>query len=469
MSVKILAVDDDADLLGLLNTVLTGVGYDVSTADTLAAARKQFGNGLPDIVLCDLVLPDGSGMDLLREIRASNSQANVLVMTAYSSVKSAIEAMREGAYDYISKPFDVDELKLVVAKACERGRLVEENVYLRKEVEQRYSFSNVVGNSPAMQDIFDLVRRVAGIRSTVVIEGESGTGKELIARAIHYAGPRAKKHFVSINCGALPENLLESELFGHERGAFTGAVREKPGLFQEANKGTLFLDEIGEMTLATQVKLLRVLQEKCVRKVGGNREEPIDVRIVAATNRDLREMVESGEFREDLYYRINVIPMRLPPLRHRREDIPLLVDHFLHKCSKAIGIVQKQIHRNALRVLEAYPWPGNVRELENVIERSVALCADETITADTLPAYLVTPGHQATDWISLPPDGLMLEDFIDKARAQLIAQALERTRGVQTKAASLLGMSLRSFRYYAKKAGGAASPPDSDDDEVANG
>src|SRR5262249_11404992 len=267
-------------------------------------------------------MPAGNGLDLLKEIKAGNPNAAVIMMTAYTSTKSAIEAMRLGAYDYISKPFDVDELKIVAQKALERAELVDENVYLRRELEQKYTFNNIIGKSPRMQAIFALVDRVARTSSTVLIHGESGTGKELIARAIHFASPRAARRFLSINCGAMPENLLESELFGHERGAFTGAVREKKGLFQEADRGTLCLDEISEMTPAMQVKLLRALQEKVVRKVGGNVEEAVDARVIAATNQDLEAKLAAGEFREDLYYRINVLPIHLPPLRQRREDIP---------------------------------------------------------------------------------------------------------------------------------------------------
>jgi two-component system response regulator PilR (NtrC family) len=304
-----------------------------------------------------------------------------------------------------------------------------------------------------MQEIFSLIERVARTNSTVLIRGESGTGKELIARAVHFQSPRSEKRFLSINCGALPENLLESELFGHEKGAFTGAVREKKGLFQEANQGTLFLDEIGEMTPPMQVKLLRALQDRRIRRVGGNQEEPVDVRIIAATNKDLAQSIESGEFREDLFYRINVIPIELPSLRHRREDVSLLVDHFIRKFSESMGMEPRPISVEALRALESYDWPGNVRELENTIERALALATDDRLSTRDLPPNILSGKLEAVEAIYLPEDGLDLEAHLDEIRRQLMQQALERTNGVQTQAAEILSMTFRSFRYYAKKLG----------------
>ena len=304
-----------------------------------------------------------------------------------------------------------------------------------------------------MQAIFGLIERVARTASTVLIHGESGTGKELIARAIHFSSPRATQRVLAINCGAMPENLLESELFGHERGAFTGALRDKKGLFQEANHGTLFLDEIGEMSLTMQVKLLRVLQEKLVRRVGGTTEEPVDVRIIAATNQNLAEKIVRGEFREDLFYRINVIPISIPPLRSRREDIPLLVDHFLHKYSAALGVPPKRISAEAMRLLESHSWPGNVRELENLIERAIALSTGSAITNSDLPTSLAAGSPRDDQGVALPPEGLDLEALLEVIRADVMRQALDRSGGVQTQAAELLRMSFRSFRYYARKAG----------------
>ena len=404
-------------------------------------------------MLCDIIMPDGNGLDLLQEIKQQDARISVIMMTAYTSTKSAIEAMKRGAYDYISKPFDVEELKVVVQKALEKAELVDENIFLRRELEDKYRFSNIIGRSRPMQEIFALIERVSRTSSTVLVEGESGTGKELIARAIHYESPRASHRFLSVNCGALPEELLESELFGHERGSFTGAVREKKGLFREAHGGTLFLDEISEMSPAMQVKLLRALQEKKVRRVGGNAEESVDVRIIAATNRDLKEQTETGLFREDLFYRINVIPLRLPPLRRRREDIPLLVDFFIKKYSDSMGIEPKKISVEAMRILESYHWPGNVRELENVIERALALSTGEAMTGDDLPTHLMQPHPVRDDETILPEDGLQLEPYLDDVRRQLMAQALKRCNGTQTQAAELLGMTFRSFRYYAKKMG----------------
>jgi two-component system response regulator PilR (NtrC family) len=462
---RLLIVDDEASLVDFLSLLFQGEDYQVETARSVEEARRCLEHATFDLVLCDILMPDGNGLDLLKEIKlngnGSGSSGNgglggnpaVIMMTAYTSTKSAIEAMKLGAADYVSKPFDVDELKIVAQKALEREQLADENVYLRRELEQKYTFNNIIGKSQRMQAIFSLIERVARTTSTVLVHGESGTGKELIARAIHFASPRASRRFLSINCGAMPENLLESELFGHERGAFTGAVRDKKGLFQEADRGTLFLDEIGEMTPTMQVKLLRALQEKVVRKVGGTEEESVDVRIIAATNQDLESRLQTGEFREDLYYRINVLPIHLPPLRQRREDIPLLVEFFLQKYSRQMDLPTRQISIEAIKMLESYDWPGNVRELENLIERALALSHSDTITTRDLPVHLLTNRRTHPDLVQLPEEGLDLEAYLEDIRAQLMVQALERTQGVQTQAAELLGMSFRSFRYYAKKAG----------------
>jgi DNA-binding NtrC family response regulator len=453
MDASLLIVDDEASILEFLSMLFESEGYAVETARSAAEAQRTLAGRSFDLVLCDILMPDGNGLDLLKEIKVASPRTAVVMMTAYTSTKTAIEAMKLGAWDYVSKPFDVEELKIITQKALERAELVEENVYLRRELEQKYTFNNIIGKSPRMQAIFALIERIARTSSTVLIHGESGTGKELIARAIHFASPRAGRRFLSINCGALPENLLESELFGHERGAFTGAVREKKGLFQEADHGTLFLDEIGELTLPMQVKLLRALQEKTVRKVGGNQEESVDVRVITATNQNLDSLLGGGQFREDLYYRINVLPIHLPPLRQRREDIPLLVDFFLQKYSRQMELPPRQISVEAMRLLEAHDWPGNVRELENVIERALALSHSETITTRDLPGQLLGGRRSGLDVAELPAEGLDLEGYLEDIRAQLMAQALERSGGVQTQAAELLRMSFRSFRYYAKKAG----------------
>jgi len=466
---RLLVVDDETSLLDFLRLLLEEEGYAVEVAPSVADARGHLAAGRFDLVLCDILMPDGSGLDLLKEIKQASAATSVIMMTAYTSTKTAIEAMRFGAYHYISKPFDVDELKVVVQKALEKTELVDENVYLRRELEAKYRFSNIIGRSRRMQEIFGLIERIAKTSSTVLLQGESGTGKELIARAIHYASNRSGQRFLSINCGALPENLLESELFGHERGSFTGAVREKKGLFQEAHRGTLFLDEIGEMAPSMQVKLLRALQEKTVRKVGGNREEAVDVRIIAATNRDLGTAVERGGFREDLYYRINVIPIHLPPLRQRRDDVPLLADFFVKKCSREMGVPEKRISPEAMHYLESYDWPGNVRELENAIKRALALSAGETLTAEDVPTQLVSRVKQPAAGIYLPADGVDLEGFLDQIRRQLMSEALDRTNGIQTQAAELLGVTFRSFRYYAKKLGltGSDEPGDAGDEPAS--
>src|SRR5438128_5409116 len=313
------------------------------------------------------MLPDGSGLELLREVKTQSPLIAVIMITAHTTTKSAVEALKAGAFDYIAKPFDIEELKIIVRQAVERKELEDENIHLRSALEERFTFSNIIGRSARMQEIFSIVQRIAPTMSTVLISGESGTGKELIARAIHYNSGRRGK-FVSINCGALPENLLESELFGHERGAFTGAIREKRGLFHEADRGTIFLDEIGETSTGMQIKLLRVLQDHVVRRVGSNVENQVEVRVIAATNRDLAESIRAGTFREDLFYRINVIPIALPPLRQRREDIALLVEHFIATFCSNLVVPQKRISTDAMRAIEKYHWPGNVRDLENVVE-----------------------------------------------------------------------------------------------------
>ena len=451
MKTRLLVIDDEESLAEFLRLLFEKEDYAVHTANSVAEARQQLSERNFDLVLCDILMPDGNGLELLKEIKEQTPRAAVIMMTAYASNKSAVEAMKLGAYNYISKPFNVEELKVLAAGALEKEGLEEENVYLRGELERKYQFSNIIGRSPKMQEVFSLIQRVARTASTVLVAGESGTGKELIARAIHFSGSRSDQHFLSVNCGAMPENLLESELFGHERGAFTGAVREKKGLFQEADRGTLFLDEIGEMTLPMQVKLLRVLQDKRIRRVGGNREEPVDVRIIAATNRDLKERIEAGEFREDLYYRINVIPIHLPPLRERQEDIAPLIDFFIKKYSDEMELGPQVISKEALELLEHYSWPGNVRELENTIERALALSTGDELTVSDLPHQIRTAYGRPSAGITLPKDGIDLDGYLDEIRKELMRQAMERCDGVQTQAAELLNVSFRSFRYYAKK------------------
>jgi two-component system, NtrC family, response regulator PilR len=448
--VNLLIVDDEASLRDFLSIVFEEEGWTVDTAATLGEAHAAIQRREPDIVLCDLMLPDGSGIDLVREVKQQTPSMVFVMITAHTSTRSAVEALKAGAIDYIAKPFDIEELKIIVRKAVERKELEDENLHLRSALEERFTFANILGKSAKMQEIFSIVQRIAKTMSTVLISGESGTGKELIARAIHYNSDRRGK-FVSINCGALPETLLESELFGHERGAFTGAVRDKRGLFHEADRGTIFLDEIGETSTAMQIKLLRVLQDRIVRKVGSNVESPVDVRVIAATNRDLSESIREGTFREDLFYRINVIPITLPPLRQRREDIPLLVEHFIEKFCTRMGVPRKRISSDAVRAIEKYHWPGNVRELENVVERMIALEASDILTTKSLPEHVLLGGRIPDATFELPTEGISLQDHLEAIGKIFMLKALERAGGVQTQAAELLRMSFRSFRYYAKK------------------
>jgi two-component system, NtrC family, response regulator PilR len=449
---RLLIVDDEASLRDMLGFVFQKEGFEVRLASNFTEGLADALRSSPDVILCDIKMPDGNGLELLRKVKEENARVPVIMITAHTSTEDAVEAMKAGAIDYIKKPFDNDELVLIVRRALGEKSLAEENVYLKQELAARYTFANIIGKGSRMQEIFRTIERIGRVSSTVLITGESGTGKELIARAIHFTSIRKDKKFVSINCGALPETLLESELFGHERGAFTGAVKEKRGLFAEADGGTLFLDEISETSPTMQVKLLRAIQEKLIRKVGGNEELSVDVRIIAATNKDLAELVTQGRFREDLFYRINVIPIALPPLRARTEDIPPLTQHFIAKVCKEQKIPEKKISAEAMRLIEAYPWPGNVRELENTLERTVALEPGPVINVSSLPeAIALGVRTRVPDFESLPAEGINLEAYLEAVGKRLMREALDRCDGVQTKAAELLRMSFRSFRYYAKK------------------
>jgi two-component system, NtrC family, response regulator PilR len=449
---RLLIVDDEASIRDMLAFFFHKRGFEVLTASSFSEGQASAMRSTPDLVLSDIKMPDGNGLDLLRKIKADSPKTPVIMITAHTSTPDAIEAMKAGAVDYIAKPFNIEELGLIVDRALGEKQLRDENVYLKQELAAKYTFENIIGKGSRMQEIFRTIERIAKVSSTVLLTGESGTGKELIARAIHYTSVRKDRKFVSINCGALPEPLLESELFGHERGSFTGAIKDKRGLFTEADNGTLFLDEISETTVTMQVKLLRAIQEKVIRKVGGNDEINVDVRIIAATNKDLTELVASGKFREDLFYRINVIPIALPPLRARLEDIAPLTQHFIGKICKEQKIPEKKISTEAMRLLEAYPWPGNVRELENTLERTVALEAGPVITVSSLPeAIALGVKTRVPDFESLPQEGINLESYLEAVGKRLMREALDRCDGVQTKAAELLHMSFRSFRYYAKK------------------
>ncbi len=449
---RLLIVDDEKSLRDMLQVLFHKQGFEVQTAANYTEGVAGALRLSPDVILCDIKMPDGNGLDLLAKVRAEGLPTPVIMITAHTSTEDAIQALKRGATDYIPKPFNNDELVMVVRRALGEKQLQDENVYLRQELAGKYNFANIIGRGSRMQEIFRTIDRIGKVSTTVLVTGESGTGKEVIARQIHFSSTRKDRKFVSINCGALPETLLESELFGHERGAFTGAVREKRGLFQEADGGTLFLDEISETTPTMQVKLLRAIQEKVVRRVGGNEEIAVDVRIIAATNKDLNDLVAEGRFREDLFYRINVIPITLPPLRSRSEDVPPLTTHFIAKICKEQKIPEKKISLEAMRLLEAYPWPGNVRELENTLERTVALEPGPVINASSLPETVALGVRtRVPDFESLPEEGINLEAYLETVGKRLMREALDRCGGVQTKAAELLHMSFRSFRYYAKK------------------
>ena len=447
---KILIIDDEKSILDLLSVVFKKEGYRVRATLSAKKALELLNKEEFGLILTDIKLPEMSGFEILKRVRESKPDIAVVMITAYGNVKQAVEALKAGAFDYVVKPFDVDELKIIVAKALEKKRLQEENILLRKELKKKSSFETVIGKSKKIKHIYSMIEKIAGTDSTILVTGESGTGKELAARAIHSLSPREENRFVSINCGALPENLLESELFGHVEGAFTGAVADKLGLFEVAQRGTLFLDEVGEMAPWTQVKLLRTLQDKKIRRVGGTEEAAIDVRIIAATNQDLKKKISEGKFREDLFYRLNVISFEMPPLRERKEDVPLFVNHFLKKYSMEIGKSMKRITPDVMKLFESYPWPGNIRELENVIERTVAVEDRETITLDSLPDELLTARkREETDLLF--QKNFCLTSFLDEAAQSYIKQARLLSGGNLKKTASLLGISYRNLRYLIDK------------------
>jgi two-component system, NtrC family, response regulator PilR len=456
VSARVLVVDDERSMRELLMIVLRRDGHDVLVAEDGRAAVDIMRRERIDILVTDIRMPEMSGVDVLREAKQIDPAIISIIMTAFSSTDTAVEALRLGAADYVNKsPSAANEVRLRVRKELERRHLQQENVLLKRALKSSHQFSNIIGTSAPMLAIFQLIETVAQTASTVLISGESGTGKELVARAIHFNSARKDRPFVALNCGALSETLLDSELFGHMRGAFTGADTNKKGLIEVADKGTVFLDEIGEMSAVVQVKLLRVLQERRFRRLGGTEEVEADIRVIAATNRDLSKMVAEGTFREDLFYRINVIPIRLPSLRERAEDIPLLAEHFVSRFASQMGKPIGGVSGAAMAALQAYSWPGNIRELENAIERAVALERSPSILIDSLPDQvggaatpLSTPAP-AVD--SFPPAGFDLEQHVQEIEREYIAEALRRAGGVKVKAAELLGMSFRSFRYYTKK------------------
>jgi two-component system response regulator PilR (NtrC family) len=464
---SVLVVDDERSMRDFLRIALQRAGHDVTTVESPASAAAAYGERDFDVVITDLKLAGGSGLDVLDGVKAARSDTQVIVVTAYATTETAIAAIKRGAYDYLNKPFKLDEILVVVERALEKRTLLRDNVELRAELLARFRLDRMVGKSPPMQRVFELVRRVAPARTSVLIAGESGTGKELVARALHHLSPRAEKPFVAINCGAIPDALIESELFGHVKGAFTGAHADKPGLFAAADGGTLFLDEIGELSTAMQVKLLRVLQERKVKRVGGINEEELDVRVVAATNRDLEEEVERGAFRRDLFYRLNVIQLVLPPLRARREDVPLLVDHFLRKHAAALGRTLSGIEPDALAALCDYDYPGNVRELENLVERAATLEPGDRVTRASLPELQSRRrAASSAPTEAFPDDGVDLERLMSDFERDWITRALEKSAGVRKRAAKLLGISFRSLRYRLAKLG-VADAGDADDDIVS--
>ncbi len=444
---SILLIDDDDSLRRVIEFNLTEAGYKVQTAASGEEGLALFARGFFDAVITDITMPGMSGMEVLAKIRERSDGLPVIVITAYGTIESAVEAMKQGAFDYITKPFNRDELRLTLDKALRMRRLEKENVELRAEITDRYRFESIIGSSEKIRDVLDMAGRVAASDASVLITGESGTGKELLAKGIHYNSPRTDGPFVAVNCAAIPENLIESELFGHVRGAFTGAVKDKEGKFELASSGTLFLDEIGDLRIDLQAKILRVLQERHVDRVGGKHPVSVDVRIIAATNKDIEQAVKEGVFREDLYYRLSVITLHMPPLRERKDDIPMLVQHFLKKFNRDLDV---RIDPEALTLLTAYGWPGNVRELENSIERASVLRRGEAITPAELPDKLRKEKASIGNIIlNLPDEGISLEDL----EKNLIIKALEKHKGNQTRAAEYLGITRPTLIYRMDKYG----------------
>jgi len=465
---RVLIVDDEEVLRDVLDAVLRREGFDIITAASGEEALSVLDSTEEvDLVILDVMLPGISGIDTLRAMRISNPALPVIVITAFSSIDGAIEAMKQGAFHYIPKPFKNEEVVLTVNKALEQRRLSRENERLKAELSEKFSFSNIIGKSETMRKVFDLIRLAAPSRSNILIQGESGTGKELVAKAIHHASPRARNAFVTVNSGSLPPELLESSLFGHMKGAFTGAIATKRGLFEVADGGSIFLDEIGNINLETQAKLLRVIQEKEFMRLGSVDTIKVDARIIAATNADLHKLMADSRFREDLYYRLNVITIQLPPLRRRREDIPLLVQHFLQKYSEENKRKVREVTPDAMRILMDTAWPGNVRELENTIERAVVLCTGDRITPELLPDYLRYPMRTDQPAMVVPADGISLKDAVSNYERTMILQSLELANGVQKRAAELLQVKPSTLNEMMKRLGIHAKSNAAIEDEVA--
>ncbi|HSQ35935.1 MAG TPA: sigma-54 dependent transcriptional regulator [Candidatus Binatia bacterium] len=455
-AINILIVDDDLSLRKMLAFVLDKEGYQVEEAVNGVDALKKLKGRNFDLVISDIRMPDLNGIELLKKIKSHDQELPVIMITAYATTNDAIEAMKLGAEDYIMKPFNLDELKIIIDKSLHKKNIEKENVALKEKLSDKEKFENIVGADPKMHKIFELIDTNAQTETTVLISGESGTGKELIARAIHSKSRRSGQKFISINCGALPENLLESELFGHKKGAFTDAYQDKEGLFESASRGTLFLDEISEMSQKMQVKILRAIQEKVIRRVGGNLEIEVDVRIITATNRDLVERIEKNEFRSDLYYRLNVISIKVPPLRERKDDIPILMQYFLQRYNKKFAKSIQGFEKKVLECFQNYNWPGNVRELENFIERGVALEKNPFIGAASLPSEVIynldAAAASGSDWQAMLSEGsLDLTRYVDNISKSIILRALQASNGNIKKTAVALKLNYRSLRYLIDK------------------
>ena len=453
---KILVVDDERSMREFLGIMLAKEGYGVTQCPDGETALRQVDEDIFDLVIMDIRMPKMDGIAVLERIKEIAPETTVIMITAFASTDTAVQAMKKGAYDYITKPFKIDEIKLIIRNALEKKALEKENILLKRLVETKYSFDQIIGQSPKMLDIYELMEKVAPTKTNILITGDSGTGKELVARAIHFNSSRKDKAFVTLNCGAIPENLLESELFGHMKGAFTGAMYNKRGLFEVADGGSILLDEIGELPLSMQVKLLRIIQDKEFTRVGGTEPIKVDVRVVSASNKDLEEAVREKKFREDLYYRLNVIQIRLPSLRERKEDIPRLAEHFFTKYVQELDKGITEISPDAMKLLVNYDYPGNVRELQNIIERAVALETSNTLTVENLESYMDEQrGIKSIDdsIFDIPIEGIDLEKVVEDLERNLLIKALQRAKGVKKKAAELLNINFRSIRYRLEKYG----------------
>lgn len=469
MKSRILVVDDEESIREFLNIMLRKEGYDVTCVEDGQQAMDILKKKSFEMIISDLQMPHVTGLELLKFVRENYPDLLFLLITAFGTTETAVEAMKMGAYDYITKPFKLDEVRINISNALRSKTYEVENRTLKRELTKEHSFQNLVGNSQAMHAIYDMVKRVSETPTNILVTGESGTGKEMIAKAIHYNGMFKDKPFISVNCGAIPESLMESEMFGHKKGSFTGAIVDKAGLFEAADGGTLFLDEVGELPLTIQVKMLRAIQERVIRRVGSTEDTHVHVRIIAATNRDLEQMVKEGTFRQDLYYRLNVIQIRSPGLRERRDDIPLLAKHFLKKYNDRLNKKISGISQEALNILKNYDYPGNVRELENIIERTVALEAGASILPESLPPFVKTTSGQkqmvSSEGIEITEEGVDLEKIIGQIEKELIIKAIHAANGTKKKAAKLLGITFRSMRYRVEKFNLGSISDDELDDE----